>query len=99
MISGTKWRTRAAVLELQSRLIQNENIGQNFINNQIGFSWEPPKRQKLLLQKEETIYFRSNKEWLLNVLQDRNSIVELGYKLYHIIIMVHIQGVSMKLPY
>ena len=63
------------------------------------FRWEPPERQKLLLQKEETIYFRSNKEWLLNVLHDRNSTVELGYKLYHIIIVVYIQGVSMKLPY
>ena len=55
------------------------------------FSWEPPERQKLLLQKEETIYFRSNKEWFLKVWQDRNSTVELGYKLYHIIFVVHNQ--------
>ena len=31
------------------------------------FSGEPLQRQKLLLQKEETIYFRSNKEWFLKV--------------------------------
>ena len=35
----------------------------------------------------------------MNILQDRNSTVDLGYKLYHIIIMVHIQGVLIKLPF
>ena len=37
------------------------------------FSGEPLQRQKLLLQKEETIYFRSNKEWFKIIWECTNS--------------------------